>query len=100
MQSPERLTLTFSGDVRLAKVTMKDSANQSVDFEFKPSTSASSNFSWDLPNLNAGRYSVNWVVLGGDGHKMSGDFNFMLHSSDEHSKVMPASAKPKKNHNH
>lgn len=100
MQSPERLTLTFSGEVRLAKVTLKDSANQAVDFDFKPSATANSNFSWDLPSLAAGKYSVNWVVLGGDGHKMSGTFDFMLHSNDAHSTMMQDHSKPQKNHNH
>lgn len=100
MQSPEQLTLTFSGDVRLAKVTLKDSANQAVDFDFKPSATANSHFSWDLPSLTAGKYKVDWVILGGDGHKMSGAFNFMLHGSDAHSKMMPEPAKSQKNHNH
>ena len=34
MQSPEQLTLTFSGEVQLAKVLLSDAANKQVDFNF------------------------------------------------------------------
>ena len=85
MQSPEQLSLTFSGKVRLAKVQINDANNQAVNFNFKPSATPETDFSWALPKLDAGQYSVKWLVMGGDGHKMSGTFDFMLHSSDAHS---------------
>lgn len=99
MQSPEQLTLTFSGEVQLAKVLLSDAANKQVDFNFKPSAKANSNFSWPLPKLEQGNYTVKWIALGGDGHKMSGNFDFMLHASDAHSKMKNMSA-PHKQHNH
>jgi methionine-rich copper-binding protein CopC len=100
MQSPEQLTLTFSGEVRLAKVVINDTDNQAVNFNFKPSTKAASNFSWPLPNLEKGNYTVRWIALGGDGHKMSGTFDFMLHVSDSHPKMMKDMTTPHKQHNH
>ena len=78
MQSPKQLTLTFSGEVRLAKVLVSDSENQRVDFSFKPSATPNKNFNWSLPNLSEGSYTVKWIALGGDGHKMSGTFNLSL----------------------
>ena len=82
MQSPEQLTLTFSGEVRLAKVLLNDAKNQQVDFDFKPSATPNADFNWLLPKLDKGNYSVKWIAMGGDGHKMSGTFDFMVHGND------------------
>jgi len=100
MQSPEQLTLTFSGAVRLAKVIINDADNQAVDFNFKPSATANSNFSWSLPNIEKGNYTVKWIALGGDGHKMSGTFDFILHAGNSHPTMMKGMAAPHKQHNH
>tara|TARA_R110001583_G_scaffold11285_2_gene51360 strand:+ start:34809 stop:35162 length:354 start_codon:yes stop_codon:yes gene_type:complete len=79
MKSPEKLALTFSGKVRLVKLSISDKNNQDVNFDFKPSSTPSKNFNWPLPSLDQGNYTVKWMVLGGDGHKMSGKYSFMLH---------------------
>jgi hypothetical protein len=81
MQTPAKLSLTFSGEVRLTKVSLTTTNNNSVQFGFMPSAIAAEQFSWALPALQSGNYQVSWVALGADGHKMSGDFGFMLHSS-------------------
>ena len=91
MQSPEQLALTFSGEVRLAKVLLTDSDNQPVDFSFKPSAKPSIEFSWSLPRLSKGKYTAKWIALGGDGHKMTGTFNFMVGAHDEMKKEMSSS---------
>ena len=100
MQSPKNLTLTFSGEVRLAKVQLNDSENQLVDFNFKPSATPNKNFSWSLPNLAQGNYTVKWIALGGDGHKMSGTFNFMLHGKGSSSKMKEAKSDSHSKHKH
>jgi copper resistance protein C len=81
MQTPTTLSLTFSGKVRLTKVSLTGADDNSVEFGFTPSADAAGQFSWNLPVLNSGSYRVSWVALGADGHKMSGDYSFMLHSS-------------------
>ncbi|HAW93643.1 MAG: copper resistance protein CopC [Rheinheimera sp.] len=78
-QTPDTLILNFSGPVRLTKISLTDADNTSVEFGFTPSASASEQFSWALPVLQSGNYQVSWIALGADGHKMSGDFSFMLH---------------------
>ena len=100
MQSPKQLTLTFSGEVRLAKVLLKDSENKPVDFSFKPSATPNKNFNWSLPNLAEGNYAVKWIALGGDGHKMSGTFNFMLHGKGLPSKMIEEKSDSHSKHNH
>lgn len=84
MKSPEQLSLTFGGEVRLAKVIIKDEKNKSINFDFKPSSTPSTDFSWSLPSLVQGTYTVKWTALGGDGHKMTDTFRFMVHKSESH----------------
>lgn len=99
MQSPEQLTLTFSDEVRLAKVIINNAKNESINFAFKPSATPSADFKWSLPSLAQGTYTVKWTVLGGDGHKMSDSFSFMVHQS-ESSNMMQEQSNAHSKHNH
>ena len=99
MQSPEQLSLTFGGEVRLAKVIIKDEKNKSINFDFKPSSTPSIDFSWSLPSLAQGTYTVKWTALGGDGHKMTDTFRFMVHKSESH-KMMQVQSNTHSKHNH
>ena len=99
MKSPEQLSLTFGGEVRLAKVIIKDEKNKSINFDFKPSSTPSTDFNWSMPSLAHGTYTVKWTVLGGDGHKMSDSFSFMVHQS-ESSNMMQEQSNAHSKHNH
>ncbi|BED88250.1 MULTISPECIES: copper resistance CopC family protein [unclassified Pseudoalteromonas] len=99
MKSPEQLSLTFGGEVRLAKVIIKDEKNKSINFDFKPSSTPSTDFSWSLPSLPQGTYTVKWIALGGDGHKMTDTFRFMVHKS-ESQKMMQEQSNTHSKHNH
>jgi methionine-rich copper-binding protein CopC len=99
MKSPEQLSLTFGGEVRLAKVIIKDEKNKSINFDFKPSSTPSTDFSWSLPSLVQGTYTVKWTALGGDGHKMTGTFRFMVHKNESH-KMMQEQSNTHSKHNH
>ena len=99
MQGPEELSLIFSGEVRLAKVIIKDEKNKSINFDFKPSSTPSTDFSWSLPSLVQGTYTVKWTALGGDGHKMTGTFRFMVHKNESH-KMMQEQSNTHSKHNH
>ncbi|QLJ10139.1 MULTISPECIES: copper resistance CopC family protein [Pseudoalteromonas] len=99
MSSPEQLSLAFSGKVRLAKIVVQDAHKQPIDFDFKPTAAPSSDFSWPLPHLKQGNYTVKWIALGGDGHKMTGEFTFMIHATKHSNKTkMPENGHG--NHNH
>lgn len=76
--SPETLSLVYSGEVRIVKLKLTDSSGEKVDFGFKRSADASRSFSWPLPALKKESYRVNWVVMGKDGHKMKGLFDFVV----------------------
>ena len=79
MSTPEKLTLTFSKDVRLVTVSLKNKQGKKVKFGFKPSNEASNEFSWKLPKLAPANYIVDVTFLGKDGHKMKDNFGFMVH---------------------
>jgi methionine-rich copper-binding protein CopC len=76
--SPETLSLVYSGEVRIVKLKLTDSSGEKVDLGFKRSADASRSFSWQLPALKKESYRVNWVVMGKDGHKMKGLFDFVV----------------------
>ena len=99
MKSPEELSLTFGGEVRLAKVIIKDEKNKTINFDFKPSATPSTDFNWSLPSLAQGTYTVKWTALGGDGHKMTGTFRFMVHKNESH-KMMQEQSNTHSKHNH
>ncbi|MGI5309802.1 copper resistance CopC family protein [Rheinheimera sp. WS51] len=79
MQSPATLKLTFSAPVRMMKLSLIDAEKKAVKFGFAASATAASEFEWPLPPLKSGEYQVSWIVMGQDGHKMTGDYSFMLH---------------------
>ena len=79
MTSPEELTLKFSKEVRLVKVSLKNKQGKKVKFGFQPSKEASSEFSWKLPQLAPANYIVDVTFLGKDGHKMKDNFGFIVH---------------------
>lgn len=81
MKSPETIAVTFGDEVRLVNLSILNSKNEKVDFEFTPSMEASNTFSFDLPQLMPSTYKASWTIMGVDGHKMKGDFSFMVHAA-------------------
>lgn len=100
MQSPKQLSLTFSDKVRLAKVILNDAQNKSVNFDFKPNSTPNTDFNWSLPSLAQGPYTVKWVALGGDGHKMSGTLDFKVNKTADDKAMMQKHVKAQSHHNH
>ncbi len=79
MKAPEVLSLTYSADVILLKVSLTDSKGKSVKFGFKPVTKAAAEFNWSLPALKPDTYVVDWTIVGKDGHKVQKQYSFMVH---------------------
>jgi len=79
MQTPETLSLTFSNNVKIVKLSLKNKQGQKINFGFKPTKEANSQFSWELPKLAPANYIVEAIFLGKDGHKMKKSFGFMVH---------------------
>jgi len=77
-QSPARLELAFSGEVRLVNLVVTDSDGAKVEIENARSMTPSKQFVIPVPALAPGRYKVDWMVMGGDSHKMTGSFSFLV----------------------
>ncbi|AZG36289.1 copper resistance CopC family protein [Shewanella psychromarinicola] len=80
-QAPTTLQLTFTAPVRLVKLTMQDEKQQSIPLTLPSSATSQEAFSFSLPALNAANYTVNWMIMSDDGHKMKGNMSFMLHNA-------------------
>ena len=77
-ESPEQIMLAFNRNVRLLKVELIPDGGDAVDIGFKPMMKKAEEFAVALPKLEAANYLVKWIAMGGDGHKMKGEFSFSL----------------------
>lgn len=77
-ESPEQILLAFNRNVRLLKVELIPDGGDAVDIGFKPMMKKAEEFAVTLPELEAADYLVKWIAMGGDGHKMKGEFSFSL----------------------
>ncbi|MDA9351343.1 copper resistance protein CopC [Gammaproteobacteria bacterium] len=69
--SPSELALDFNGQVRLVKLSLKRS-DESIDVGFKPDLTAATSFVVPVPELASGTYSLEFSVIGEDGHTVAG----------------------------
>ena len=74
-RSPSELALDFNGQVRLVKLSLKRS-DESIEVGFKPDLTAATSFIVPMPELASGAYSLEFSVIGEDGHTVAGHFNF------------------------
>lgn len=79
MKSPETLSLSFTKNVKIVKLSLKNKQGEKIKFGFKPTKESNSEFSWKLPKLAPANYIVEATFLGKDGHKMKESFGFMVH---------------------
>ncbi len=85
--SPEQLVLNFNDDVRMLRLALVHGASHNIEFGFSPSTDAQSMFSYELPDLMLGAHTVNWTIIGADGHTITGSFNFVVSDGGEEAEV-------------
>jgi len=76
--APEKLELTFNEAVRVLRLTLVHGAAHQIEFGFTPSTEPSQTLSYDLPMMMMGAHTVNWTVIGSDGHTVNGSFGFTV----------------------
>ena len=79
---PEMLEVTFDDSVRLVNLLLVNSKEETIEIDFAPTMDASETFSYALPSLAPDTYKASWTIMGEDGHKMKGDFSFMVHAMD------------------
>lgn len=77
-EGPEHVTLRFTEEVRLLGFSMSGVTSNAVEIDFEPSTNMENEFSIIIPTLAADSYTVEWVVMGGDSHRVEGAFSFTV----------------------
>lgn len=75
--SPEKLVLTFTEPVRLMQVKMAAENGDQVQLG-TPNNQSVDTHELPVPSLSAGQYTVTWVILGSDGHRMEESFGFAV----------------------
>lgn len=81
--SPEKLELTFNEGVRMLRLSLVHGASHNIEFGFTPTTEAANTVSYELPTLMLGEHTVNWTVIGSDGHPVNGSFKFTVSADGE-----------------
>ena len=76
--APATLDLSFGEAVQLLKVDIANATGAAQDIGFAPAANAAKTFSITLPALAPSTYTVNWTVLGADGHRVEGHFGFTI----------------------
>ena len=76
--APEKLELTFNEAVRVLRLTLVHGAAHQIEFGFAPSTEPTQTLSYDLPMMMMDAHTVNWTVIGSDGHTVNGSFGFTV----------------------
>ena len=76
--SPEELRLEFNGPVQLMKLEVLHMGEHAMELGFKPIAEARTEFVMAVPALSPASYTVNWAVIGEDGHTVSESFSFTV----------------------
>ena len=81
--APASIELVFTADVRLIKLEVT-SEGQAVKTDFKPAATPAATFTVATPGLGDGNYTVNWAVIGADGHNVTNSFGFAVNAHAAH----------------
>lgn len=76
--APEAIELNFTGEVQLLKLQIVGSDSGEVSSSFKLTAAQQRTFVVELPALVEDTYTVNWKVLGADGHQVEKSVAFTV----------------------
>lgn len=77
IQEPlEELKLEFAEPVRLMRVDLSKAEGAPIEIDFIPSIGPGTTYDVAIPELAPGDYRVHWMLMGADGHKVTGSFRF------------------------
>jgi methionine-rich copper-binding protein CopC len=84
-QGPAHINLTFNGPVRLVKLELMGVGHE-MPINFESNTEAKNAFMIETPGMHPGAFTVNWAVIGEDGHTVADSYSFTVDPSitEEH----------------
>ena len=74
---PASINLVFTESVQLVKFEVMGTGHE-MPTEFKPNTEARDSISVVTPGMHAGNFTVNWAVIGADGHTVTNSYAFVV----------------------
>ena len=80
VNAPKGVILRFNENVRLVKFTVTSESGEELETAFKMPASTYPQYDISVPNIGSGAFTVNWAVIGEDGHTMTDSFTFKVSS--------------------
>ncbi|MEX0617641.1 MAG: copper resistance CopC family protein [Pseudohongiellaceae bacterium] len=77
-EAPKEIVLNFNGQVNLVKFELLDGTGRVLKSGFEPPLPTQETFVIAAPLLQAGEYTVNWAVVGADGHTVADRYSFTI----------------------
>ena len=84
-QGPAHINLTFNGPVKLVKLELMGVGHE-MRTNFESNSEAKNAFIIETPGMHPGVFTVNWAVIGEDGHTVADSYSFTVDPSitEEH----------------
>ena len=84
-QGPAHINLTFNGPVKLVKLELMGVGHE-MPTNFESNSEAKNAFIIETPGMHPGVFTVNWAVIGEDGHTVADSYSFTVDPSitEEH----------------
>lgn len=79
-QGPAHINLTFNGPVKLMKLELMGVGHE-MPTNFKSNSVAAAAFMIETPGMHPGAFTVNWAVMGEDGHTVADSYSFTVDPS-------------------
>ena len=79
-QGPAHINLTFNGLVKLVKLELTGVGHE-MPTNFESNSEAKNAFIIETPGMHPGVFTVNWAVIGEDGHTVADSYSFTVDPS-------------------
>tara|TARA_R110002073_G_scaffold49349_1_gene131755 strand:+ start:543 stop:980 length:438 start_codon:yes stop_codon:yes gene_type:complete len=90
-EAPGHINLTFNGPVKLVKLELMGVGHE-MPTNFKTNSEAKAAFMIETPGMHPGAFTVNWAVIGADGHTVADSYSFTVDPSATDAQVHAAAA--------
>ena len=78
--APGHINLTFNGPVRLIKLELMGVGHE-MPTNFAANSEAKAEYMIETPGMHPGKFTVNWAVIGADGHTVASSYTFTVDPS-------------------
>jgi methionine-rich copper-binding protein CopC len=100
---PAHLNLVFTAPVRLIKLELMGVGHE-MPTKFEPGSEAMAAYSIETSGMHPGEFTVNWAVIGDDGHTVTNSYSFVVdpdapeHHAGAHAEEHHAGAHAEQDH--